>query len=68
MGEVRQGALEGLVVKAIARASGLAVERIHDEETHSILPLKTISDKLIYGTQNKAIKPLLNESFNEDKK
>jgi DNA ligase-1 len=28
MGEVRQGALEGLVVEAIAQASGLAVERI----------------------------------------
>ena len=28
LGEVRQGALEGLVAEAIARASGLAVERI----------------------------------------
>lgn len=28
MGEVRQGALEGIVVEAIAQASGLAVERI----------------------------------------
>jgi DNA ligase-1 len=28
MGEVRQGALEGLIVEAIAQASGLAVERV----------------------------------------